>query len=197
MKSQLKVKGMKTFAHFVLLICFVSLWLIPDISFAQQDSGAQAGILWGLSVPDAANTNPRSLIGVKGNALLTSKFSIGGYYLVHNSEEGSDGRKFDYSLHGLEGAYRVSKGKGSTFAGIRMGLTKVKAETSTPEPYILSPYHYGFVAGHDFTITSFMSIGFEGSYIALEKSKSTVSGVDYEEKSFNIISFLIAVQFKL
>lgn len=166
-------------------------------SSAQNDAGAQVGVLYGLSVPDAQNSNPRSLYGVKGTANLSPSLSLGGYYLVNSAEEGSGGRKFEYSLHGIEGAFRIPKGAGATFVGLRAGLSKVRSESTTGDKYILSPYHYGLVTGHDFSLTKWLSIGFEGSYIVFEGSKTTENGTLYEEEPFNAISFLVSLQFRL
>ena len=38
-------------------------------------AGAQFGIVYGMSVPDAENTNPYRMAGVKGEAFITPAFS--------------------------------------------------------------------------------------------------------------------------
>lgn len=182
-----------TFLLLVLTLNFVSpkLW-------AQDEGGAQFGMIGGFSVPDADNSSPRMIHGFKGAAFISPNFSLGGYYLLHGKNQGSGGRKFQYSLHGIEAAYHVPSGSGDTFVALRAGLSKVHTEVeSTQELLLYSPNHFGLTSGFDYFITSWFSLGFEGSFIKVQASRTSVLGTVYNEDSFSIINFLVSMQFRL
>lgn len=165
---------------------------------AQQNTKAsQFGIAYGYSVPDADNTKAFHLGGVKGTAFLSPKFSFGGYYLVSDSAgQPSSTDKFSYSLHGLEATYHFGGASGDTFTGFRVGMSKVSQNPGGTD-VTFSPYHYGIASGHDFHIGNYFSVGIEGSYIYVEKGRTTHSGTIYERDSFSVLSFLIALQLRL
>jgi hypothetical protein len=163
---------------------------------AAEGGGAQFGMLWGLSVPDAENTNPHRLFGVKGSTRITSLFGLGGYYLDAGAERGTGGIPFDYSLHGVEAVFHLGSDTGDTYIGMRFGLSKVRTDVNSQD-VLLSPYHYGFIAGYDYGLTSWLGIGFEGSLLHLESSNTMKNGVSYDHEGFSIINFLVSLQFRL
>lgn len=125
-------------------------------------------------------------------------FSLGGYYLQSDRSGQLSGstQKFQYDLTGIEPAYHIPAANGDTFIGLRMGLTKVQQNPGGVDA-VFSPYHYGIASGYDYYITSIFSIGFEGSYLHVLPGRTQMNGVDYLQDSFNIISFLVTVQFRL
>lgn len=166
---------------------------------AQADGkGSQFGLLYGLSVPDAQNTNPFRMFGVKGEAFLLPTFSAGGYYLQSDkSGQQSVANKFSYSLTGIETAYHLPSASGDTYIALRIGVTKLLA-TSGGNDLIFSPYHYGLATGYDFYIGEYLSLGFEGSYLHAQPGRTqNSSGIEFNEPSFNILSFLVSLQFHL
>jgi hypothetical protein len=177
------------------LILFGLLLWTPQL-WAQAGPGSQFGIVGGLSVPDADNTNGQHMFGIKGSAFVNASTSLGGYYIVSTKEEGSGGRKFEYNIHGIEGAYRFQNNKGDTVLAFRAGVSKIH-EDASGTPLIFSPYHYGLSVGYDYLFTSWFVMGFEGSYLHFERSRTTTGGTKYEEESFNLMSFLITLQFRL
>lgn len=179
--------GLKGFVHIIISL-FIALMLAPKAN--AEGSAANIGIAYGLSVPDSENTNPRHMFGITGSAYLGSSFSFGGYYYVTGTEEGANGRKFNYSIHGLKALFHLgSGGSGETYFGVMTGITKLRTSSSNTE-FILSPYHYGFISGHDIQIWSWLSVGFEGFFVRVQDYKSTNSGVTYREDPFDIIAFL-------
>lgn len=163
---------------------------------AEGGGGSQMGILYGLSVPDAENTNPHHMYGVKGSAFLAPVFSVGGYYLISGKTEGGGGDKFDWSLHGLEASYHIPSGSGDTFVAFRAGLSKIRTQKNSVD-VIFSPYHYGIASGYDYYLTSWLSLGFEGSYYHVQKSRTDLNSVRYDNDSFNIMSFMVSLLLRL
>lgn len=108
----------------------------------------------------------------------------------------SSSDKFSYSLHGVEATYHFGGAKGDTFTGLRAGLSKVNQNPGGVD-VTFSPYHYGLVSGHDFYFGSMFSLGVEGSYIYVEKGRTTKGGIIYERDSFNTLSFMISIQLRL
>jgi hypothetical protein len=49
---------------------------------------------------------------------------------------------------------------------------------------------------HDYYVFSFVSLGFEGSYLHVENSKTDKGGTRYELDSLNLINFLLTMQFR-
>ncbi|OQW47911.1 MAG: hypothetical protein A4S09_14020 [Proteobacteria bacterium SG_bin7] len=163
-----------------------------------EGSSAQFGIVGGYSVPDAENTNPHQLYGVKGSANVSGGLGLGGYYLLTGSAEGASGgnTRWDYSLHGVELNYTLSGGKGTTYLAFRVGLSKVNTTQSSVD-LLFSPYHYGFVVGYDYPVLGAFNIGFEGSYLRIENSSTTLSGTSYLIDKSNIMNFLVSFSFRL
>jgi hypothetical protein len=177
---------------------FLSLLLWSPQLWAQAAAGSQFGFLAGLTVPDAENTLPHHIAGIKGAAFISPTISLGGYYLVSGKSEGDDGLKFDYSIHGVEFGYHIPAAKGDTTVAFRTGVTKIRTEdVATSTSLIYSPYHYGLAVSYDYYLTNWVSLGFEGSYIHMEDSRTTGGGLKFEQDSFNMIGFLIVLQFRL
>lgn len=169
---------------------------MSDFAFAEK--GAQFGMVWGLSVPDAQNTNPYTLYGVKGEAILSPQFSTGGYFFASNrAGELSDSQKFRYSLTGVQATYHVPATGGDMYFALRVGVTKLQKSISPTLDGTFSPYHYGITTGYDYFIGEMLSIGFEGSYLHVLPGRTNLNSVDYEQDSFNIINFLITLQLRL
>jgi len=186
---------MKRDGIFLITILLASLAWGPALFAA--DKGSQFGLMYGLSVPDADNTNMYRVFGVKGEAYIVPQFSAGGYYLQSDkSGEVSATNKFRYNLAGVEAAYHIASGTGDTFIAFRMGMTKSQQSPSGVD-VTFSPYHYGIATGYDYFLTEAFSIGFEGSYLHVLPGRSTVNGTDYNSNSFNLINFLISVQLRL
>lgn len=161
------------------------------------DRGAQAGFLYGYSVPDAPNTAPFTLFGVKGSAFLHPMFSTGGYFLTSDKQGApSETEKFRYSLHGVDATLHLPGGGGDTYVGLRVGITKVKTNPGGTDA-VFSPYHYGIATGYDYPLFTFLVIGFEGSYLHVQNGKTTQNGTSILYDSFNVMSFLITAQISL
>ncbi len=176
----------------------VSLILVLSTQVQAEGSSAQFGIIGGYSVPDAENTNPHQLYGVKGSANVNGGLGLGGYYLLTGSAEGASGgnTRWDYSLHGVELNYALAGGSGMTYIALRVGLSKVNTTQSSVD-LLFSPYHYGFVVGHDYPIWRAMCIGFEGSYLRIENSSTTSGGTSYLIDKSNVMNFMLSISFRL
>lgn len=181
--------------YFKHLQIITSLILCGGVAFAEGGAGA-VGFVYGISVPDADNSNPHRIFGVKGLAFLTPQLSLGGYYLDSGKNEGTGARRFDYTLHGIEGAFHILNGAGDTFIALRVGSSKLHTEEAGTR-LILSPYHYGLAAGYDYSVFSWLSFGFEGSFLHINSSSTTTNSVHYQEDSFGLMQFLGAIQFRL
>ncbi len=158
---------------------------------------SQFGFVFGFSVPDANNTQPFSISGIKGEAFLTPMLSLGGYYLISDNQGAPSAEdKFRYSVHGVQTTLHVPSGKGDSFFGARIGITKVSTNPNQIDS-VFSPYHYGIVAGYDYHLLSWCSLGFEGSYLHVLPGKTTQNGQSVQLDSFNIMNFLVTLQFML
>lgn len=176
-----------------VLLTFI---LVFSAAAMADGKGAQAGLMWGYSVPDAENTNQYKLFGVKGEAFFLPTFSAGGYYLLSDkSGDPSSTEKFRYSLHGIQAAYHMNASGGDTFVALRVGLSKVKSTQGT-EDLTFSPYHYGIATGYDYFIGSMFSLGFEGSYLHVQRGRTSGAAGDVELDSFNIINFIGTAQLR-
>jgi hypothetical protein len=181
--------------YFFVVIALIAT--LTNTAWAQEaGNGAKAGLAFGYIVPDADDTNPRKISGVTGMADLTPAFSFGGYYLLSPSEDGTGGRDFAVSIHGLAAMYNLVGNRGTTFFGVRAGLSKVRTENSGVK-LIFSPYHYGIAAGYDYYVLSRLTFGFEGNFLRYKESNTTEGGTKYIEPSFNTVSFLIALKLAL
>ena len=182
----------------ILAVALTTLCAATAFS-ADGDGGAQFGLMFGPSVPDAENTHEYLLTGIKGSTTILPNFTAGGYYLVSNggSQAAADG--FRYSIHGVQAAYAMPSGSGETHFGVRVGITKVRI---TPDPtsrdeIVFSPYHYGIFTGHDYQLMSWVKAGFEGSYLHVETGRTTQGSNVYTRNSFSLINFLVTLQFTL
>ena len=172
-----------------------SLLWAPSLFAA--DKGSQFGIVWGLSVPDADNTNVFHVFGVKGASFFNPQFSLGGYFFVSDKAgQISSSDQFNYSLTGVETAYHMPATAGDTFLAFRMGVTKLQTSPNQTS-VIVSPYHYGVAVGYDYYWNGTLSLGFEGSYMHCLPGRTTITGTEYDIPSFNIISFLVSIQVRL
>jgi hypothetical protein len=171
--------------------------LMTGAQASADGKGSQFGFMYGHSVPDAENTNPYILAGVKGEAFFLPTLSAGGYYLVSDgSGEPSVLDKFRYSIHGVQTAFHMAASGGDTWVALRVGLTKVK-KTVNSEDVTFSPYHYGIATGYDYHLGQYFSLGFEGSYMHAQRGRTTQSGTSVNLDSFNFISFMISAQLRL
>jgi hypothetical protein len=186
---------MKRDGIFLITVLLASFAWGPALFAA--DKGSQFGLMYGLSVPDADNTNMYRMFGVKGEAYIIPQFSLGGYYLQSDhSGEVSASDKFRYNMAGIEAAYHINTTQGDTFIGFRMGMTKLQQNPGGVD-VTFSPYHYGIATGYDYFITEQFSVGFEGSYLHVLPGRTTVNGSDYIQDSYNMINFMISVQLRL
>lgn len=175
---------------------FLSL-AIALISLPAWGQGSQAGVVYGLSVPDAKNTNPYMMIGFKGAARLAPWFSTGGYYYQSDKQGApNEENKFRYSLAGVESIYHTAANSGDIWFGVRAGITKIKSNPNG-EDVTFSPYHLGIVTGYDYPLWSWLAIGFEGSYLHVQRGKTLQNGTTVLQDSFNIMSFLASIQIRL
>lgn len=180
---------------FFTLALVLALLAAPGAAFAQK---AKAGIAYGLSVPDAPNTNPYMMFGVMGAAYLVPSFSTGGYFLASDKQgQPSATDKFQYSLAGVEAVYHMPSENGEMHFGLRVGITKVNTSPQG-EDATFSPYHYGIRTGYDYKLFTWLRVGFEGSYLHVERGKTTQGGTTtIQLDSFNIMSFLATFQIGL
>lgn len=163
----------------------------------RAEGGSQMGVMWGYSVPDAANTQPYRLFGVKGSAFLTPQITLGGYYLMtDNSGQPPNGDKFRYSIHGIESSYHIPNSGGETVVGVRVGMTKVHGKEGTTD-LVYSPYHYGLAVGYDWYLFTKLSFGFEGSYVHVLKGRTTYGTGTIESSPFDMLNFMLTLQFRL
>lgn len=180
-----------------LFILTAVLALAFCVNAFAADRAAQAGFMYGYSVPDAQNTNPYILHGVKGSAFITPNFSTGGYFLMSDKQGAPNAQeKFRFGLSGVHATAHIPNGSGDTFVGIRIGITKVNTNPGGIDA-TFSPYHYGIGTGYDYHILPYLSVGFEGSYLHIQPGKTTQNGNTIEMDSFNIMSFMITAQFML
>ncbi len=180
---------------FFILSIFVLLVAGP--AAYGQNITAQFGLLYGLSVPDAENTNPYYMYGFKGAAKLAPWFSTGGYFLVSDKTgQPSSTEKFKYSLAGVAATYHYAGGTGDMWTSLRMGITKINSNPNGTDS-TFSPYHYGIATGYDYKLFYNVIIGFEGSYIHVQTGKTTQNAVTILQDSFNIMSFLATLQFSI
>lgn len=188
---------METIRPKILFLSLLSLIGTWSSLASAGDKASQFGVLWGLSVPDADNTNTFHVFGVKGQAFLAPVFTAGGYYLTSDKagETGSLG-KFRYTLTGIEAAYHIPSAQGDTSLAFRVGMTKLQ-RLAAGSDITYSPYHYGIATGYDYFVTGFLSFGFEGSYLHMLPNRTNLNGVDYNQPAFNIINFLITLQMRL
>lgn len=181
--------------HIFFIVAILTATLSPKLW--AEGASSQFGISYGYLVPDADNTLPHSVFGVKGSAFLGPSISLGGYYLLAGSPERSGGRSFDVSVHGIEAGYHIPSGGGDTTIAVRMGLTKVQTAADDDTKLIFSPYHWGITVGYDYLVFSHMSLGFEGAYLHAERSKTLLEGVQYREDSFSLVTFMAVILFRL
>lgn len=185
----------------LIIALLLTILSLADTRSAHADGtkeGSQFGILYGLSVPDADNTKTFRMIGIEGKAFVSPMLSLGGYYAQSDkSGQRSSQEQFYYSLTGVEAAYHMPSATGDTFIATRIGITKL-TETMNNTEFIFSPYHYGVVSGYDYYLGSYVSVGFEGSYLHVLPGRTTDSaGAFYNSNSFNIITFLVSLQLHL
>jgi hypothetical protein len=175
----------------------VAVFFTAMSSARAAESGSQFGLLYGLSIPDAYNSNPRKMFGVKGEALLMPSFSLGGYYVNSSSKDlGTGGVPFRYSIGGIEASYHLLGGSGDTYFGARFGISKVRTLV-TGTDIIFSPYHYGLVCGYDYLLTGWLAAGFEGSFMYVEKGHTILNSTSYNLDAFSILQFLVSIQIHL
>ena len=174
----------------IALFLFILLGA-PSALWAQQGSqgGGYVGIIYGLSVPDANNTQDHILAGINGGAVISGRFSFGGYHFVSNKKDGPNNSDFQYSLTGLEGRYNLTTGAKKVFVGLRVGISKIDTVANSTE-VTFSPYHYGLVSGYEMQLFSMLNIGIEGSYMAFSRTDTETSGGTVNFSSFRAISFL-------
>lgn len=169
-------------------LCAFVLCLVGQSAKA-QDRAALMGLAYGITVPDADNTNPRFMFGFTGTAYLGTSFSFGGYYYMGGAEEGSGARNFNYSMAGLQAFYNLPLGQTATFFGAKFGMTKLKTRPGNAD-LIFSPYHMGIAAGSDYFITERICVGVEGFFLRMSNSTTNLNGQAYSEDSFNLIGFM-------
>jgi hypothetical protein len=173
----------------------LSTILYNSSAFAAE-GGSQVGVLYGYSVPDADSVNPHTMFGVKGSMNVAANFGIGGYFLDSGESEGTGATSFDYTLHGAEAILNLGGGSGNTFISFRVGLSKVRT-TVNGNDCIFSPYHYGFASGYDHALYSWLTVGFEGSFLYVQDSTLFKNGTNNDLDSFGMINFLATLQLKL
>ena len=98
-------------------------------------------------------------------------------------------------MHGIEALLNLGGGKGDTFISFRVGITKIRTEVNSVD-CIFSPYHYGFASGYDFLITSWLTAGFDGSFMYVQGSSLNKGGFNNELKGFSVLNFLATLQLK-
>lgn len=172
----------------------LKIFLILPLLFALEGFAAEGGgggyatLIYGLSVPDSANTTMHTVYGFTGGSQITSLLSIGGYHAVSSENDGPGNAPFSYSLTGLESRVNLVTGEKNVFIGLRAGIAKVNS-SSTGTKVTFSPYHYGIVSGFNFKLWSIIYVGFEGSFIEIEDSSALSGATTINYQSFHNINF--------
>ena len=192
--------GMRGLTRLALALGLALSWGVQRAE--AQAQGAQAGakrsaagFLFGMSVADVDNTNPRQLAGLQGSTLISDSISLGGYYLLPGRVEGQGHRQFDYSLHGIEVAYHIINQTGDTSLALRTGISKIRTEIDGSQ-VIFSPYHTGLALGYDHYLLSWATVGFEGSIFRFANSRTNLAGTEYREGQFTLINFMLALKIR-
>ena len=179
---------MKLIVRGVLLALFV---VFAAASFAQSGSqgSGYVGLVYGLSVPDIANTKTHQLYGVKGGSQVSESWGFGGYHMISSEAKGPNSGDFSFSLTGLELRSFLTTGEKKVYVGIRAGVSKINMVESSND-VIFSPYHYGIVSGYDFKLFKYFNVGIEGSFLAMQRSLTDSASNEIELKPFHVMSFL-------
>lgn len=174
----------------VLLAFFV---VITTASFAQNNQGGgYVGLVYGLSVPDIANTKTHQLYGVKGGSQVSESWGFGGYHMLSSEAKGPNNGDFSFSLTGLELRSFLTTGEKKVYVGVRAGVSKINMVANSND-VIFSPYHYGIVSGYDFKLFKYFNVGIEGSFLAMQRSLTDSGGTEVELKPFHAMSFLAVI----
>lgn len=171
----------------VLLLVSALVATMTTASFAQAQAKGYAGVIAGLSVPDADDTSARPAFGVLGGARLDGEFGLGAYFLTSSKEESVGGvdADFNYSLYGLEGSFHFEGVADGAYIAARVGLAKVKAGTSE-----ISPLAWGLNFGYDHFLNEMFSIGIDAGFMAVQGDKDGAASVD----GFTMLNFLVAAK---
>ncbi len=168
-------------------------FLMTFASTALAEPSAWVGGLFGLSVPNASNTNSRGMYGITGGAKLGSEYGIGAYYLTSSKDEDTATGKsaFNYDLYGAEFTYQFEGEAAGVYLGGRIGTSKVKSGIVTT-----SPMNYGAVAGFNRMLGESFSIGGELSWMSVASSSGTGSGQTTSTPidAFSMINFLATLK---
>ncbi|MCB0366763.1 MAG: hypothetical protein H6624_10740 [Bdellovibrionaceae bacterium] len=175
-------------SKWVLTVLF-SMLTAGVVAQSGNQGGGYVGIVYGLSVPDIANTKTHQLYGVKGGSQISDSYGFGGYHMVSSEETGRNNGDFSFSLTGLEFRSFLTGGDKKVYVGVRAGVSKFNTVENSTD-VIFSPYHYGIVSGYDFKLFSLLNVGIEGSFMAMQRSLTTAGSTEVELKPFHLMSFL-------
>ncbi len=181
----------------IILIAFAGFLSQPTM--AEGGSSGEFGIIGGLAVPDLTKANPHRVFGIRGHAVLGASLGVGGYYLVSGKEEGSNGTKFEFSMHGFELAYHMPNNTGDIYFGLRVGVTKIRTkDVGNTIDLMFSPYHYGVAVGQQYFFwTNMIGIGYEGSILHAQPARtSDTTGAPFYQDAFNMLSFMGTLQLR-
>lgn len=147
------------------------------VAVFSSSAGAKfyTGGLAGLSLPDHRGTSARLAYALLGGYRFDNNLGFGLYYLSSSKEESADGARFDfnYDLTGVEGNYHVPVILEGAYLGARVGLSKVRKNTSD-----YSPTHYGFLVGYDEPFREVFSYGFEISWTRISGDSNVSETLD-------------------
>lgn len=170
-----------------LMLFTAVLATMLSANFAHAQAKGYAGVLVGLSVPDADDTSARPAYGVLGGARLDGEFGLGGYYISSAKEETINNNKadFNYSLYGIEGSFHFEGVADGAYVAARVGLAKVKAGS---ENY--SPLAWGLNFGYDYFLKENFSLGIEAGFMSVQGENKTTQDLD----GFTMLNFLVAAK---
>lgn len=170
-------------------LLFITIFIASfgGAGFAQAQAKGYAGVLIGLSVPDADDTSARTAYGVLGGARLDGEFGLGGYYLKSSKDEtiNTVETSFDYSLYGLEGSFHFEGVADGAYMAARVGLAKVTVGSQN-----YSPLAWGLNFGYDHFLKENLSLGVEAGFMAVQGAKKTGANLD----GFTMLNFLVAAK---
>ncbi len=163
---------------------------------AQAQSQAYVGGLAGLSVPRAEDSSSRPIYGLLAGARLEREWGLGAFFLSSQKNESVEGvdRKFSFDLYGFEGSFHFDNVADGAVVGLRLGFAEVSRELAAGT-LKLTPVVFGAFFGYDHFISSFFSVGGEGSLMVITSEKGSLAGVSLEESRWAMLNFSLVGKF--
>ncbi|MGE0763279.1 MAG: outer membrane beta-barrel protein [Bdellovibrionales bacterium] len=168
-------------------LCSALVLTLLSATMAEAQAKGYAGLLLGMSVPDADDTSARPMYGVQGGARLDGEFGLGAFYLTSKKEETVNAVKtdYDYNLYGLEGSFHFEGVADGAYIAARIGLAKVDVGTVNYSPMI-----WGLLFGYDHFLSEKFSLGIEGGFTSVQGDDNGTNNLD----GFTMLNFLVAAK---